>query len=110
MRRIRSTSDGLINEEDRTDRIDREIDVSSDGWNFSRQNSTRSWLDRHAIMAQLSCDRGSFMGDRGTQSPHAGDHDRRAIVATNRHPIADQTAQIFLAKISLITDVLPLIL
>ena len=79
MRRLPSSSDGLINKEDRTDQVDQEIDASVDRGladvgnhdhptyrepierlAFLRKRSTRSWLDRTAIMAQSHRDRDSI--------------------------------------------------
>ena len=51
--------------------------IRSDGWNISWKRSTRSWLDRTAIVARSCRDRGSIeprswliWRDRGTRSRH----------------------------------------
>ena len=94
--------------------------------NASRCNNQIGWLEWfveefHAIAARSHRNRGSIAPrswhDWTAIMDHLWEivayhhvmlvaHELRAIVATNRHPIADQTAQIFQAKIPFKTDVL----
>ena len=86
--------------------------IRSDGWNDSWKSSTRSRLDRTAIVVWSHHDRGSIKPwlwliwkDCGTDHVTIGGPWCRAIVATNQHPIADQTARDFWKKIPFKNDV-----